>query len=216
MICTQIPNKRENLKCGKTFGELAEFSFFVFWVTSEQGGRHQSNSLIQGKMTTQSASWSAIAFKQLFSSLVERSQASVDAVPFICRGLLNRMPRSNEILSLQNKIEITFWWLNAKLKISNLATWNLNTCNFFSPFLQFKKKKKAVWHKSLILSLMYEEGESCLNVDQTQLYCMTREAEKKYFHQPQSVPRKGLFSLLLPVMGLTFPSMAVSCHLKLS
>lgn len=147
--------------------------FFVY-VTSEQEDQNQSHSLIEGKMTTQSVTWSATAFKRLFFSEVISGNGWCSF--FYLRRVFEYDAQSNEILSLQSKIEITFWWLNAKWKISNLATWNLNPCNF-SPFWIWKK---AVWHKSLILSLMYEEGRNCLNVDQTQLYCMTCEAEKKY------------------------------------
>lgn len=41
------------------------------------------------------------------STLVDRSHALADVISFICKGLLNKTPRSNEAMSLKNKIEIT-------------------------------------------------------------------------------------------------------------
>lgn len=184
--------------------------FFVY-VASEQEDQNQSHSLIEGKMTTQSVTWSATAFKRLFFSEVISGNGWCSF--FYLRRVFEYDAQNNEILSLQSKIEITFWWLNAKWKISNLATWNLNPCNFF-PFWSWKKS--CVTQITDFKSNVRRRKKLFECWSNTTLLYDLWSWKEIYFHQPQSVPRKGLFSLLLPVMGLTFPSMAVSCHLKLS
>lgn len=54
----------------------------------------------------------------------------------------------------------------------------MHNWNAFSSFC-FKKQTNCVT-PIIDSSLMCEEGRSCLNVDQTPLYCMTCEAKKKY------------------------------------
>lgn len=59
------------------------------------------------------------------------------------------------------------------------------------------------------LYLMWEEGRSCLNVDQTGLRCITYNAGKKTISS-------RLLSLLLQVIAASFSSMEKSCHLWMS
>lgn len=56
------------------------------------------------------------------------------------------------------------------------------------------------------LCQMCEEGRSCLNFDQTRLYCIAENAGMKTISS-------RLLSLLLPVMAASFFSMEESCHL---
>lgn len=57
--------------------------------------------------------------------------------------------------------------------------------------------------------LIWEEGRSCLNVDQTRLGCIAYNAGKKTISS-------RLLSLLLHVMAARFSSVEESCHLQLS
>lgn len=193
-----------------TFKELAEFYFLSMWLLNKKT-RIKVILWLRAKMTTQSVTWSATAFKRLFFSEVISGNGWCSF--FYLRRVFEYDAQNNEILSLQSKIEITFWWLNAKWKISNLATWNLNPCNFF-PFWSWKKS--CVTQITDFKSNVRRRKKLFECWSNTTLLYDLWSWKEIYFHQPQSVPRKGLFSLLLPVMGLTFPSMAVSCHLKLS
>lgn len=98
-----------------------------------------------------------------------------------------------------------------------LATWNLN-----STFGKKKKKRKSYVTPIIDSSLMCEEGRSRLNADQTRPRRMTREPKKKYISARLSRRRrreKGSFSLLLSVMGASFPPLwqsaaILSCHCR--
>lgn len=102
VICTQIPNKRENLKCGKTFKQLAEFSFLSEWLLNKKA---RIKVILWLRAKWQHNLWLEVQQHLRDSSLVERSQAMVDAVSFICGGFLNMMPKATKYCHCKAKLK---------------------------------------------------------------------------------------------------------------